>query len=213
MRDFAFLDKFFEKEVTKEIQKELIKNWIDSGQLRISPLGVNLSESDSSVMGSAALYVLTTWFFYCIRRENHLIARLLIDADQSHDDDLKLAVYHGINSYTVFTTIGDDYPIDRLRPPPPLQLSVAYHNPVFIALIFLPAITIAFMVGTDLLSLIRSWARGDDTLGTYFALGPFLGSRWQPTGPTRFLPPRMRLHRLDHVPNNFFADSMGDRGT
>jgi hypothetical protein len=153
-RNFANKTDFHKvAEVQQEVQKEILKNWVDSSRLKIAVLGIDLGGSDATLLGSISLYILTTWFYYCMRRENHLIARLLIDADRSNDDDIKLAAYHAINSYTVFTTIGDDDPIRDLRPPPPHRHSVAHNRLMFLLLVFLPAVTILFMIGTDLWSL------------------------------------------------------------
>lgn len=142
-------------EVQEEMRKELRKEWIRSSRFKIPPLGVDIESSDATILGSIGIYVLTFWFFLCIRRENHLITRLLIDADQKEDGEVKFAVYHGIASYTVFTTIGDDAPIKRLRPPPPPQEARAYDHPTFRWLVRLPAFTVLLMILTDVLSLFR----------------------------------------------------------
>jgi hypothetical protein len=142
--------------IQEELRREARKEWIDSGRMKISLLGVDLAESDASLLGSFGLYVLTIWFFYCMRRENHLIAHLIIDADQNEKKEVSLSVYHGIASYTVFTTIGGDYPIGTVRPPPTRWEAVDRIRFTNLGLLFLPAITILLMMATDMLSLYRA---------------------------------------------------------
>src|SRR5215831_17324449 len=142
--------------VQEELLKERRKAWVQSTGLDISLLGVNVSESDLSLLGSFSLYVLTIWFFYCMRRENHLIGSLLIDADRNNDKQISLTVYHGVASYTVFTTIGGDEPIKTVRPPPPRHTSPNRIRLINIGLLFLPAITISAMIASDILSLFES---------------------------------------------------------
>jgi len=137
------------------IQAELIKNWIDSGRMKISLLGVDIGGDDATIMGSLSLYILTIWFFYCIRRENHSIVRLLQDAGQTQDKELKLAVFHDINSYTVFTAIGADRAIDTLETPIYEKPPEAHNRPRFLFLIFLPVITVLLMMTIDITSLCR----------------------------------------------------------
>jgi hypothetical protein len=155
IRSFAKDTEWSGTDIQEEVQKDLIKNWIDTGRLNISLLGVAVGGSDASLVGSVALYILTTWFFYCIRRENHLIGRLLTEAHEKQDRDLIRAVYHGITSYTVFTTIGDDEPIcyRKLQAP---KLAVPHNRLTFMALVFLPVLAILLMIGTDIISLCRS---------------------------------------------------------
>jgi hypothetical protein len=156
LHNFALKTDFPGTKIQEEIQKDLLKNWIESGRMKISVLGVDLGGSDATILGSLGLFILTTWFFYCIRRENHLIGNLLIDANENHDNDLMLAVYHGITSYTVFTVIGkDDEPISKLQRSQPREHPVAYLRFTFKALIFLPVITIGFMMLVDLISLLE----------------------------------------------------------
>jgi hypothetical protein len=137
--------------IQQEMHKDLRKSWIENSRLRIALLGIDIAGTDATLLGSVSLYIISLWFFYSMRRENHLIANLLIDADRSTDQEIKLAVYHGIASYTVFTTIGGDEPIRMLRPPPPVLHSVSNIRFAYILLLFLPAITIAFMIVTDIL--------------------------------------------------------------
>jgi hypothetical protein len=91
-----------------------------------------------------------------MRRENNLIGNLLIDAMENNDHELMTAVYHGVASYTVFTTIGkDDEPICSLQRSATCERPIAYLRWTFWVLIYLPVFTILFMIGVDLVSLLR----------------------------------------------------------
>ena len=173
--EFSWLGNFAQDDhsspVSSEIldmRKEVRRIWAENSRINISLLGINLAESDASLLGSLGLYILTVWFFYCMRRENHLIATLLIDADQNKAEDVCLLAYHGVASYTVFTTIGGDDPISIIRPPPARQHSIAPIRPINIALLFLPAFAIFAMLAADAYSLTTaSPLRGPKPLWTY----------------------------------------------
>jgi hypothetical protein len=156
LHNFAWPESTHFTGVQEEVREGLRKAWLEGGRLNISLLGIQIAGYDATILGSLSLYILTLWFYYCIRRENHLIANLLIDAKQKDDQDTSLAVYHGIASYTVFTTIGGDAPIKAIDPPPPRANSVAKIRPVNALLMFLPAITVAFMIVTDIWTLAHA---------------------------------------------------------
>jgi hypothetical protein len=94
-----------------------------------------------------------------MRRENHLIANLLTDADQHNDKQVRLAVYHGIASYTVFTTIGGDYPIRTVRPAPPRADSVVRIHLANLGLLFMPAATRHLTILDSFLSYSQARSR------------------------------------------------------
>jgi hypothetical protein len=155
IRNIAIHEMIGPPGMQSELTKEVVDEWIRSQRISISTLGVNVAASDVSIFGSSALFVLSIWYFFCIRRENHLIGNLLIDAKKSNDTATSLSVFHGISSYTVFTTIGeDDDPIDSLQRQPPVRRRIIYLRWSFIWLVWLPALTIAFMLATDITSLI-----------------------------------------------------------
>jgi hypothetical protein len=155
LRNFTGADPSGITAVQQELRAEARKTWLNSGRVNISLLGVNIAESDLSLIGSISLYVLTMWFFYCMRRENHLIANLLVDADQKNDREISLAAFHGIASYTVFTTIGGDEPIRAVRPSAPRVNRLPPVHWINIVLFFLPAITILVMILGDVASLFQ----------------------------------------------------------
>jgi hypothetical protein len=139
-------------ETRQEAQKQLVQQWIKSSRMTVSLLGVDFGMSDAPVLGSVSLSVISLWFFFCIRRENHLIASVLRDATEETGSTRK-TVFHGIVGYLVFTTItNDDEPIKSL------DQKLGDHKRFFLRrsikiLIFLPAIAIAFVVFSDIVSL------------------------------------------------------------
>jgi hypothetical protein len=61
------------------------------------------------------VFISSIWFFMVCRRENYTIATLLKDAWNSGDERTRWLVFHGINSYTVFTSAYRfDFPISKL---------------------------------------------------------------------------------------------------
>ncbi len=140
--------------VTAQAQKELVDEWIKSNRVTISLLGVNFGMSDAAILGSISLYILSLWFFACIRRENHYIADMLVDASELKDKDIASMVFNGITAYMVFTTLTkDDKPRDRIEPAKPTDQKLLYFRPTLKALIYLPALGISFIVFTDIISL------------------------------------------------------------
>lgn len=73
-------------EPTTLAQEQLLKSWVESLIVTVSPLGMKFGVSDISFVGSTSLLILVTVVFYCARRENHTIAHLLIDSkDESQE--------------------------------------------------------------------------------------------------------------------------------
>ncbi len=91
-----------------EVKKEFLRNHTIYNSL----IGISIDVNDAPVLGALSLFILTMWFFYSMRRENHLIAGLVSDAVAENDEDIMRYVYHGISSFLVFITITqNDYPI------------------------------------------------------------------------------------------------------
>jgi len=137
----------------EKVQQTITQQWLKSTRITNSLLGIDVGVDDIPIVGSFSLYILAVWFFYSIRRENHLIARLLIDSKTGEDKKFTPEIFHGVCSYLVFTTLTkDDEPIDNVDPKTKLSL-IFYLRPTFVALIYLPAITIAFMIIADIVTL------------------------------------------------------------
>jgi hypothetical protein len=101
------------------------------------------------------LLVALLWYYFVIRRENHTIGRLLFDYHNA-PVAVRWLIFHGINSYTVFSNIGQsDDPIISITEPPVEKkvwlLRFLSHN-----LHYLPFAGFALLIGLELLSLVRA---------------------------------------------------------
>lgn len=154
------LNQFFAKEspVTELAQQELIRDWVRSNRVSVSLLGINFGMSDAAFLATTGLYIMSIWFYYSARRENHLIGAILIDAATTEEPELKNFIYHGVASHLVFVTItADDHPIDsmemgyqsRYRPNPSVR-------PAFRFLLFLPVVAIGVIVFSDVWSVFAT---------------------------------------------------------
>lgn len=155
-RIFLFYADFPPSAVTSEVDKAIIKAWVKSTHVSVSLLGVDFEVSDAAFLGSTSLYILTLWFFYSIRRENHLIGPLLIDASHNQDAETRAMVFHGVASQMIFVAItGSDKPIDSLTPGKPSDSGSFVLRATIVALFYLPVFTIALIIVTDVWSLFR----------------------------------------------------------
>lgn len=84
-------------------QRKAIEQWVTSTSITNSPLGINLNIGDAAIVGSFVLIILSWWFLFCIRRENHVIAALIRDF-YSFTKEEKKALYEFISATSVFTT-------------------------------------------------------------------------------------------------------------
>jgi hypothetical protein len=160
---FSSQDIFPQQPTRIEAQKALVQQWIRSNRMTVSLLGVDIGMSDAALLGSISLSIISLWFFFCIRRENHLIGKLLIDA-KNESVTVKKTIFHGITGYLVFTTMSnDDDPISNLDQVPVDSRRFFLRRSVRI-LIYLPVITIGFIVFTDLMSLWMPSPIRDDTI-------------------------------------------------
>ena len=104
----------------QKLQQELLSQWVRSRFISISLIGVNVGIGDAPILGAIALLIACMWFYLSIRRENYNIGQLVRDAVQefvgSNDASLLWRVYHGINSYTIFTrVVRSDVPIENIK--------------------------------------------------------------------------------------------------
>jgi hypothetical protein len=153
---FVLNEKFPASLITEAAQRQLIQEWVRSDRMSVSMLGVNFGMSDAAFLGALSIYILSLWFFVCIRRENHLVVDLLSDASEKADEDTNIMLFHGIADYMVFTTITkDDEPRDKLGPRTNKTRPLFWFRPSLKLLVFLPLIAIAFIVFSDIISLFR----------------------------------------------------------
>lgn len=100
---------------------QLVSEWYRNRIIQVGLLGIRLSVSDLSVMGSFTLVVISIWFFYCQRRENFALVTLLRDVHKQHRDnyDLRSMVLEGIKGGMVFSRVEQsDEPLAGLEPSP-----------------------------------------------------------------------------------------------
>ena len=133
-------------------QEQIVKAWVDSLIVNVSPLGIKFGISDVSIVGTLALLILSVVFVYCTRRENHAIGYLLVDT-REQKRELKEAIYYAVSSHLVFLPVGDsDRPIDHL------QYCLSEHKKsvfryAFDVLIFFPAIACFVIFLVEILSV------------------------------------------------------------
>ncbi len=137
---------------TRIAQEQVIKSWVNSLIVNITPLGISFGVSDLAFVGAAGLMILSIIFVYCARRENQAISYLLIDTKEK-PDQLREALYYGISSHLVFLSVGtDDRPIKELSLAPNGRRSSLLWV-AFDLLTFAPVITIGIIVIADFLSV------------------------------------------------------------
>lgn len=147
-------------EVTDYAQQRLVSEWVTNQVISIGLLGIRISVSDLSIIGSAGLFIITVWLFLSIRRENRAIGTLLKHAYRIKDWDVQYMVYQGIVHYLVLIDFGrGDKPIDSFEEE---QSKEIYHLPflrsVVKCLFFLAPLSILFIIWTDYASLFRAAA-------------------------------------------------------
>jgi hypothetical protein len=137
---------------TRIAQEQVIKSWVNSLIVNITPLGISFGVSDLAFVGAAGLMILAIIFVYCARRENQAISYLLIDTREK-PEQLREALYYGISSHLVFLSVSnDDRPIGELSFAPNGHRSSLLWV-AFDLLAFAPVITIAIIVVADILSV------------------------------------------------------------
>jgi hypothetical protein len=82
--------------------------WNDLDSLAIPILGVRISSEDLGVIVSPSFLILSIWFWYALRRENHSVLEIRRIANDSDDHELIRYLYHGIAHNFVFTTSSEE---------------------------------------------------------------------------------------------------------
>lgn len=157
LRSIVFMPDWGEPTRVAEAQRRLIENWIDSGFMTISLLGIKLHVVDASFIGSLALTILMLWLWFYMRRENHVIGKALYLAMDS-EDSIRKCVYYGITSMNVFSTMSNnDDPVTSLHIVDNRSTLPGVRK-AFTALYYLPTIVIASMLVCDVLSIEVLWS-------------------------------------------------------
>ncbi len=152
-RAFALKKTFSTNEVVRYNQEALLQEWIKTRGIDIPLLGIRAGASDVGLLGSISLLVISLWFFYSMRRENHTIALLLIET-KDKCKEIREVVYHGIIDYLVFTSLTKhDDPISDLYGSPRRQRRVPFVRPALRILIYLPVISLSCVILFDLLTI------------------------------------------------------------
>lgn len=151
-----------------ELQSAMMKTWIDQLSVNVNLVGLKFSVADASLVGSIALLIISTWLFYASRRENHLIGNTLI-VSSTEPAETKRYVFLSLCGSQMFGTLSNtNEPIRTLNGNKPL--SVGKTHTLVKLMIYMPVITVSFMIATDLLSLwyLKSVFRGsEETLYTF----------------------------------------------
>lgn len=109
-------------------RQQLVTEWYKNRIIQIGLLGIRLSVSDLSLIGSFTLVVITIWFYFSQRRENQALVTLLRDVHKGYGGKNGLAVrelvYQGIKHSLVFirTEVSDE-PFSGLEDSPPTNTS------------------------------------------------------------------------------------------
>jgi hypothetical protein len=114
-KDLAFTTPSYETTEIKEKapaplnvygRQQLVAEWYKNRIIQIGLLGIRLSVSDLSIMGSFTLVVITIWFYYSQRRENQALVTLLRDVHENYRYKpglpMRQMVYQGIKHSLVF---------------------------------------------------------------------------------------------------------------
>lgn len=119
-------------------RQQLVAEWYKNRIIQIGLLGIRLSVSDLSLIGSFTLVVITLWFYYSQRRENNALVALLRDVHGTYrprgDLEVREMVYQGVKQSLVFIrTEETDEPLDGLedarRPSDAVAKGAASPNP------------------------------------------------------------------------------------
>jgi len=153
LRTVALLPAWASENIVKDLQERLLTGWVDSGFMSVPLLGIKLHVTDAGFIGAIALTTLTLWLFYSVRRQNHLIGKTLRLA-QSAPRNIQEYVYYGITASNVFTTVSrNDEPIRSLRFSQD-ESKLYGARAAYTALFYLPAMTIAWIMVCDILSIV-----------------------------------------------------------
>jgi hypothetical protein len=89
-------------------EKEMVER--DLAVMSVPLIGVKVHSSDLSVLGSLAMAVLALWFYYSVRRENHVVDAIANVANAALDNPTPESInkarylFDAIAHYFVFTT-------------------------------------------------------------------------------------------------------------
>ncbi len=139
--------------VLEHHHRSLLNEWIASRTISVPLLGIRIGIADANILGGFSLLVISLWFFYSMRRENHLVGELLQDTKEA-PAETRDYIFHGISAYLVFTSLSDiDYPFMDLKGHVPRSKGLVVARPALRFLVYLPAVAIGMVILMDILSL------------------------------------------------------------
>lgn len=169
----------------QKIQEDILARWVATQWVSVGPLGIQVGASDLGIWGSIGLAVISIWFFLAVRRENHIVARLIADVSK-YPTNVQRYIFHGLVSRQIFVTVtGEDVPIENPNAPEIRTEQMRKENPepaekglsliqqlaqLFVRggikiLHYFPPITAIFIFLVDLKSLITTAEyRGQEVL-------------------------------------------------
>jgi hypothetical protein len=148
---------------TAAAQRELVAEWVRSQTIGIGVLGIRVGISDGAVLGSVALFFITIWLYFSLRRVNRAVSAILIET-LDEPVDVRRVVLHGVVAHLVFMDLGTgDEPIrdlDATRINPHSYTSARF---AFRSFFFLAPAAIWIVLVMDLLTVfvLRAPFRGD----------------------------------------------------
>ena len=122
-------------------------------------LGVSIAGSELPILGPAAILVICLWFYFCLRRENHLIGDLLTDAHANKSADaqtIRAFVFQGIVLNSVFITMTQDDGVRHsLKDKHESSFGSKFLHWLLWLLYFVPFISVGWVLSCDIVSYFQ----------------------------------------------------------
>jgi archaellum component FlaF (FlaF/FlaG flagellin family) len=132
-----------------QLLEQQIKSWIDTNSVNVAVVGLRMSVSDAAVIGSIILLVAAFYVYMTAQRENVEVAAAVRETLNGSRDEQEY-VYAHMRTSAVFDRLAENGdPIDNIWRTDRIRrrsLVPSAHS----TLIYLPAITIFLVVGTDI---------------------------------------------------------------
>ena len=159
-------------EIVRYLREKLLGNWVESQFVSVPLLGVKVNVADAAFLGSIALFILTVWLFYSMRRQNHIIATSFRMAANYHhtagsnripnpNSDAAVKkfqpleyIYYAVTATSIFVTATEnDNPKTSIGFLATSEAAIFGTRIAYSAMLYLPALVIAFVFLCDILSL------------------------------------------------------------
>src|ERR1051325_5833038 len=100
-------------EPVPDLRRTIRAMWVESTFVTVPLLNVKIGINDVAVLGTFTLFIMSMWWYWCVRREHHAIATLL--RDTYHDAALSPFIYHTIADAAFILDQQDGPPFTTLR--------------------------------------------------------------------------------------------------